>query len=142
MKKILFKTLDPRVDLEQLSVGLLIYRILISISLINTHGIKKLTDFESSAAHIPDPFGLGGEFSTYFAIFTNIICPIFIILGLFTRLAVLPIVIVTLSGLLFVHYADPWAVKDVPLMYSLAFLTVLYLGPGKYSLDFKLMPRK
>ncbi len=142
MKKVLFKTLDPKVNLEQLSIGLLIYRILISISLINTHGVKKLTDFESSAANIPDPFGLGGELSTYFAIFANIICPIFIILGLFTRLAVLPIVTVTISGLLFVHYADPWVVKDVPLMYSLAFLTVLYLGPGKYSLDFKLMPRK
>ncbi|MEO0553146.1 MAG: DoxX family protein [Bacteroidota bacterium] len=142
LKYVMSSIMNTNMPSNRLDIALLVYRLLISLSLINTHGLKKLLDFEGSVAHIPDPFGMGGELSTYFAIFANVICPMFIILGLFTRLAILPIVAITLSGLLLVHYTDPWPVKDVPLMYSLAFFLLLYLGPGKYSMDYGLTQKK
>lgn len=120
------------------SVTLFLLRILVSLAMINTHGIKKLIDFEGTIKYIPDPLGIGGELSALVAIIANVIAPIFIILGLGTRLAILPILCVTLIGFFIVHGNDSWAIRDVPLMYSLTYLTVFFLGPGKYSLDYQL----
>ena len=116
---------------------LLLFRVLVSLSMINTHGIKKILHFEDTVKNIPDPLQLGGEISTVMAITANVIAPLFVIAGFATRIAVLPILSITLTGFFIVHKADPWAVKDVPLLYSLAYLLILFLGPGKYSLDHK-----
>lgn len=138
MQKIIQPLLITKVADAKASTALFVFRVLLSLSLFNTHGLKKIVDFEGTLAHIPDPFGFGSEFSAYMAVFANVICPVFVILGLFTRAAILPIVGITLAGFFIVHAADPWSVRDVPLMYSLSFLLLLYLGPGKYSLDAKL----
>ncbi|WP_299896748.1 DoxX family protein [uncultured Aquimarina sp.] len=134
LKKIIF---NPEADKSTSDLSLLVFRILLSLSMINTHGIKKLLDFEGTIQHIPDPMGIGGEISTIIAIVANIVAPVFIILGLGTRLATLPILSVTLMGFFIVHGNDPWSVRDVPLMYSLAYLLILFMGAGKYSLDSK-----
>ena len=42
---------------------------------------------------------------------------------------------ITLSGLLIVHITDPAKIQDTPLIYSIVFITLFILGPGKYSLD-------
>ncbi len=118
---------------------LLFFRILVSLSMINTHGMKKLLSFEDTVKHIPDPIGVGGEISAVIAIVANIVAPLFIIVGLGTRLAAMAILSVTLMGFFIVHGNDPWAVRDVPLMYSLAYLLIFFMGPGKYSLDNKIL---
>ncbi|MEM7110574.1 MAG: DoxX family protein [Bacteroidota bacterium] len=142
VKQVVSSLLNTSVPNHKLDLALLMYRLLISLSLLNTHGIKKIMNYKEEVLHIPDPFGLGGELSTLFAIFANIVCPVFVIFGLFTRLAIIPILAITLSGLLLVHYADPWSVKDVPLMYSLAFLLLFYLGSGKHSIDARLTQKR
>ncbi len=121
---------------------LLLFRVLVSVSMINTHGMKKILDFKGTVAHIPDPIGIGGEASAVMAIVANIVAPIFVILGLGTRAAILPILGVTLMGFFVVHGSDPWPVRDVPLMYSLAYLALFFLGAGKYSLDAKLFSKR
>ncbi|WP_350292642.1 DoxX family protein [uncultured Croceitalea sp.] len=141
MKTTIQRLLATHLSFERTSMGLLIFRIVLAISLLNTHGLKKILHFEETLQHIPDPFGFGSEFSTYFAIFANVVCPIFIIAGLFTRLAIIPILSITLSGFFIVHFNDPWPVKDVPLMYSLSFMLLLYLGPGRNSLDNKFLKK-
>ncbi|MDJ0646487.1 MAG: DoxX family protein [Flavobacteriaceae bacterium] len=125
-----------RSNLNQ-SISFLCFRVLVSLSMINTHGLKKLLDFDATVQHIPDPLGIGGEVSAAVAIIANIVAPLFVILGLGTRIAVLPILSVTLIGLFVVHVNDPWVVKDVPLMYSLAYLLIFFMGAGKYALDYK-----
>lgn len=121
--------------------ALLVFRVLVSLSMINTHGMKKLLNFQETVNHIPDPMGLGGEASAVIAIIANIVAPVFVIFGLATRLAVIPILGVTLAGFFIVHGNDPWAVRDVPLMYSLAYSLLFFIGAGKYSLDYKLFKK-
>ncbi len=101
--------------------------------------MKKLLSFEDTVKHIPDPIGVGGEISAVVAIVANIVAPLFIIVGLTTRLAAMATLSVTLMGFFIVHGNDPWAVRDVPLMYSLAYLLIFFMGPGKYSLDNKIL---
>ncbi len=139
--KLTYHPLNPNNIFISKDIAILIYRVLLSVSMINTHGMKKLLHMEETIAHIPDPTGIGGEASYVIAIIANVIGPIFVILGLTTRLAILPILSVTLMGLFVVHVADPWPVKDVPLMYSLAYLFLFFIGPGKYSLDYKFFRR-
>ncbi|MEO1053623.1 MAG: DoxX family protein [Bacteroidota bacterium] len=120
---------------NRMSITMLIFRVLVAFAMIRTHGIKKITDIDGEIANIPDPFGFGGEFTAFMAIFTNIVLTVFIALGFFTRLSALGILSVTLSGLFLVHWGDPWPIKDIPLMYSLSYFLILLMGPGKYSID-------
>ncbi|MEM9681183.1 MAG: DoxX family protein [Bacteroidota bacterium] len=120
---------------------LLLFRVLVSLSMINTHGLKKIMNYSDTVNHMPDPFGMGGEVSAIIAIIVNIVGPVFVILGLGTRLAILPILSVTLMGFFVVHGNDPWPVRDVPLMYSIAYLALFFLGAGTYSLDHRLFRR-
>ena len=114
---------------------LLFYRVAISTSFLFIHGAKKIINFQDEVQHIPDPFNMGGYTATVIAIFSNVVCSIFVALGLFTRAFAIGAFMIPFIGLLIVHAGDPWAVKDVPLMYSIAFAVIIVLGPGKFSLD-------
>lgn len=129
------KILDSHYESQKVNIALLIFRIGIGLSLINTHGLPKLMDIQGAIEHIPDPFGMGGTISVIVAITANIVCASFLVLGLFTRFSALFIMGLTLTGLFMVHWADPWKVKDVPYMYSLANALIIMLGAGKYSMD-------
>lgn len=142
MTKVLRLVFLDRPQFLPQDITILIFRILVSVSMINTHGMKKILDFDATVIHIPDPFGFGGEISAIIAVIANIIAPIFIILGLGTRLAALQILSVTLVGFFIVHANDTWAVRDVPFMYSLAFALLFFFGSGKYSLDHFLSLKK
>ncbi|GEC80171.1 hypothetical protein FAQ01_30410 [Flavobacterium aquatile] len=114
---------------------LLLFRVAISAELIVAHGLKKLGIGVTSAEIVPNPFGLPEVLNQVFATSANIIMPLFIVVGLFTRLATLPILAVTLTGYFILHFNDTIAIKDVPFMYSVSFILIALLGPGKYSLD-------
>ena len=142
MKSILSRITDTQINTNSLGFALLFFRIFSAFALLRTHGLPKLFDFQGTLQHIPDPMGLGSTFSAYYAVFANVICAGFIVLGLFTRVAALAVLSITLSGLFIVHIADPAKVQDVPLMYSIVFGTIAYLGAGKYSLDDQLFKSK
>ncbi|MEO1257146.1 MAG: DoxX family protein [Bacteroidota bacterium] len=142
MKAILTRLLSTQLSGARFDAVMLFFRVAIGTAMFFIHGWKKITDFAGTAAHIPDPFGMGGEASAVVAVLANVVCTGLIIIGLFTRPAAAFILGVTLVGLIIVHAPDPWAVKDVPLMYSLAFGLVLVLGPGRYSVDYQLFNKK
>lgn len=119
-------------------LGLLVFRLLAAIALVKAHGVPKLLNIKDAITHIPDPLGLGGEFSTYYAIFANVFCALLVALGFFTRFAALVIISITLTGLVIVHFHDAANIQDTPLIYSIAFGFIAYMGAGKYSLDNKI----
>jgi len=119
----------------RLATGLLFLRFFGALALLRTHGLPKALDIKSTMEHIPDPIGMGATFATYYAIFANVLCALFIMVGLGTRWAALAILSITLSGLFLVHAADPAKVQDTPLIYSIVFITLAILGSGKFSVD-------
>ncbi len=132
---LLYRIIDPRPSPRQLDTGLLLFRLLAGFALLRVHGWEKIVNYQEELRSIPDPFGLGGEVNLAIAIFSDVCCAGLVMVGLFTRLASLSILGTTLVGLLFVHLDDPWHGRDVPMVYSIMFLVILLLGPGKYSLD-------
>lgn len=85
-----------------------------------------------------DPLGVGAEVSLVLAVFAEAICSILIILGLGTRLATVPLIITMATAAFIVHASDPFGRQELPILYILAFVTLLITGPGKYSIDQRL----
>ncbi|MBC7889140.1 MAG: DoxX family membrane protein, partial [Ferruginibacter sp.] len=91
MKNLLSAILHTNVSSLQLGLYLLIYRVTISLSLFFVHGLPKIADFDAEVASIPDPVGIGQYPSALIGVFANLVCPLFICMGLFTRAFILPI---------------------------------------------------
>ncbi|MCM4162867.1 MULTISPECIES: DoxX family protein [unclassified Arenibacter] len=117
-------------------LGLLFLRISSSI-LILTHGLPKLQNLLGGNFEFGDPIGIGATPSLFLAVIGEFICPILVIVGFKTRWATVPTIITMLVAALIVHGADPFPVKEKAVLFLTAFISVLMLGPGKYSLDRK-----
>ncbi len=115
-------------------LGLLFLRVAASVLLLVVHGLPKIVHYTAEAAAIEDPFHLGRTLSILFAIFAEVVCPIFMIVGLFPRLAALPVMIVTLVALVFVH--PDWPLRDAQFAWMLLILfgTIAIAGAGRYVL--------
>lgn len=134
--KTFFRTITHTTPSDRsLHLSLLVFRVLLSAELIYAHGLKKLGVGVDQAEVIPNPLHLPDSFNSLFADVANLVCPLFVIAGLLTRVAILPILAVTLTGYFVLHFKDAPLIKDTPYMYSLSYLLLMVLGPGKYSVD-------
>lgn len=136
MKTILYRITKIYPDANFFHGSMLLFRLAVSLELMLVHGLKKVGVGVAMAEVVPNPLHLPEAVNQYFALGANLVAPIFIILGLFTRLAILPVLAVTLTGYFVLHLHDALLVKDVPFMYSIVYLLILVLGPGKYSIDY------
>lgn len=135
MKSILSRLTNCYPDKVNLDIALLGLRFFAALALLRTHGLPKLLNFKTTEDHLPSLFGLSGEVTIYYAIFANVFCAVFIMLGFLTRLSALFILSITLTGLFIIHINDPVKMQDGPLIYSIVFIFLAYIGPGKYSID-------
>ncbi len=115
--------------------ALLGFRVLLALELFRVHGLKKLKGKNSLPEQVPNPLQLPPQLNTLIATFSDTVVPFFIVFGIGTRLAVLPVIGVTAIGYLVVHRHDSAQVRDVPYMYTICFLLLLFLGAGSISLD-------
>ena len=118
-----------------LDLGLFLLRIGAASLLFFGHGWPKLATFSQKAATFPDPLGMGPAMSLGLVLFAEVACSILVAIGLFTRLAVIPILIFFAVAVFVQHAHDPWAKKEFVLIYALPFLVVLLAGPGSLSVD-------
>lgn len=129
-------------DLKSTDLGLLLFRIFIS-GLMLTHGWPKLVRFfGAEEINFSDPFGLGESFTFTLAVFSEFVCSIFILFGFLTRLASIPLISTMLVAALVIHMSDGFGRQELPLLYAAGFILLLLTGPGKYSIDFKLLNKK
>lgn len=95
---------------------------------------------DGSIQDFPDPIGVGSEFSLYLVIFAELICGLAIALGLFTRLASLPVMMTFIVAVFLVHGNDPFDVKQPAILYLVASLYFIVKGSGIFSLDRSIAP--
>jgi len=115
--------------------GVLIVRLMAG-GLILTHGIPKISRlFGEGPIKFADPFGLGPEITLTVAVFAEVVCAVLIMIGYKTRLATIPLMITVLTAALYAHWDDPFAKKELPLLFFAVFLAILMLGGKKFSLD-------
>lgn len=120
--------------------GLLLLRIWLGVSLFYKHGIEKLFSFTKMQAHFPNPLHIGVTPSLIYAMLSDGICSILIIIGLASRPAALVIVINLLVVFTFLHgFSFKEGHAELVYAYLGGFLAILMTGPGKYSLDRRIL---
>tara|TARA_B100001059_G_scaffold172802_1_gene172986 strand:+ start:612 stop:920 length:309 start_codon:yes stop_codon:yes gene_type:complete len=100
-----------------------------------THGYGKFLRVIHGNFKFGDPLGIGVTPSLILASFGEFIAPIFIIIGWKTRLFSIFPAFTMLVAFAITHDGDPFSRKEKSLMYLIAFITIYFTGPGKYSLD-------
>ena len=89
-----------------LDFGLLLLR-LVSGGIILTHGFPKLQKIISGTLQFGDPVGLGQEISLYLSTFAEVLCALFVVLGLLTRIALIPLII-NMAVAFFIQHRVDW----------------------------------
>lgn len=120
---------------ESMHFMLLIMRVAIGAFML-VHGYQKLQwILAGGELQFADPIGLGVPASLYLTVFAEFFCSILIILGLATRLATIPLIILMLVAVFIVHAPDGFDKKELGLHFLVVYLFLLVTGPGKYSID-------
>ncbi len=124
-----------------LNLSILIFRLFVGISML-THGIPKLKILVgSNTIEFMNFLGMGSIFSMFLVVFAEFLCSIFLIAGLFTRLACVPLIITMLVACFNAHAGDPYAERELSVLYLSIYFMIIVLGSGRYSLD-QLMTKK
>jgi putative oxidoreductase len=104
--------------------------------MILNHGLPKLLKFlEGDPSQFGNPLGLGPEVSLGLAIFAELLCAGLVVLGLFTRLALVPLIFTMLVAAFIVKWPNGLESMELALLYLVPFVTLLITGPGWFSLD-------
>jgi len=102
-------------------------------------GMKKYENFDSivgwfTSLGIPLP-----TLNAYLATATELVGAVLILLGLFTRLISIPLIVVMLVAIFTVHISNGFEASnngfEIPLYYLLMLLSLVAFGGGKISLD-------
>jgi putative oxidoreductase len=115
--------------------ALLVQRVATGLLLLIGHGRPKISHFKELSATFFDPLRVGHRNSLILVILAELFCSMFLVLGLFTRIAAF-IILVNLSVAVFiVNHGQP--LKDVELgaIFLTSVFTIMIVGPGRVSVD-------
>jgi putative oxidoreductase len=99
------------------------------------HGYDKLIHFAAKQNTFMNFLGIGSTMSLALVVFAEFFCSLFLILGLFTRLATIPLIIATFVMIFKAHNGDVFGDGEHAALYLIGYLVLLLVGPGKASLD-------
>jgi putative oxidoreductase len=117
------------------SFAMLVLRLGAGALILILHGLDKLMHFASKAPHFADPFHVGSTTSLAMSLFAEVFCATFIMLGLFTRLACIPLIIDLSVALVYAHGGHFFGPGELAGIFLICFITILFNGPGSVSLD-------
>lgn len=116
------------------SFAALVLRVGIGVLML-VHGLPKLQMLFSGDISFPGVMGMSPTISLALAVFSEVICSVLLIFGLFTRLAAIPLIITMIMAVFVFHANDPFAQQELGMLYLMAYLVVFLLGSGKFSFD-------
>ncbi|MCX8532620.1 DoxX family protein [Chryseobacterium luquanense] len=125
-----------------LDVVIFIVRLFVGFAMIS-HGFPKLqTLINGGEIQFYDFLGLGSTVSLVLTVFAEFVCSIFIILGLFTRVAAGFLLFTMIIAGFVVHGADPFDKRELSLLYLSIYLIIISVGAGKFSVDHMIEKRR
>ncbi len=131
MKQLFRKIIQP----ANTDYAILLLRVGAS-SLMLTHGIPKLMQFFSGEPiAFASVMGMSMTLSLALAVFAEAFCSVLVLFGIGTRLATIPLIITMLTAVFIIHANDPFANKEMALLYAIIFTVLFLTGGGKYSAD-------
>ena len=128
------KLLSTKYSAGAFSTAMLVLRLGLG-ALMLKHGYDKLVHFEATVEHMPSLLGMGKSVSAVLIIFAEFFCSLFLILGLFTRLAAIPLIIATCVMIFKSHNGEVFGDGEHAALYLTGYLVLLLIGPGRASVD-------
>lgn len=128
------KILSTKISDTQLSVALLILRVTVGV-LMAHHGYQKLNKFSEIEPNFIEFLGLSKSISLGLAVFAEFFCSLFLIAGLFTRFAIVPLVIAMGVAAFKAHSGDIFGAGETAFLYFAIYITLFLKGAGQYSAD-------
>ena len=128
------KLLSPTLQSPQTDWGLLILRIGISFFMAR-HGYDKLQNLLAGSSDFPDPLHIGGQLSLALTVLAEFFCSILLVLGLFTRFALIPLIICMVVIVFVVSAKESLDDKEHALLFLVAYIALFCTGAGKFSVD-------
>jgi len=116
-----------------LDAALLIFRL--ATALMALHGWSKFSDFYDGIEEWPDPLHVGPVASKALTVFAELFCALLVAAGLFTRAALIPLILCMIVIVFVIHAGDPFEDREHGLLYLLSYVALFLTGPGKYSVD-------
>lgn len=138
MKRTLRNWLSAESYGKPADLGLFLLRLIPGFLMVYAHGWGKLTAFNEKSGEFYNFMGLGSEFSFALVVLAEFFCSVLVILGLFTRFAVIPLIITMIVIVFDVKAGKPISEFETPFLYMIIFITLLITGAGKYSLDHRI----
>ncbi|KXK04938.1 MAG: DoxX family protein [Ignavibacteriaceae bacterium] len=132
LKKIIFSSGSPGTH----DLALMILRVFFGAFIFIGHGQFKLFGFSEMADKFFDPFGFGPHISLSLATAAEGVCSVLLIIGFLSRPSALLLACTMFVAIFFFHSADPFSVREMALLYFVAFIVLLITGPGKFSIDY------
>ncbi|WP_294298368.1 DoxX family protein [uncultured Chryseobacterium sp.] len=122
-------------------IALLVVRVFIGFAMLS-HGFPKLQMLIDGKSDFYDFLGMGPQLSLGLTVFAEFVCSIFLILGLFSRIALGFLIFTMVIAGFVVHSADPFAKQEMSLVYLAVYLLLMVFGVGKVSVDYMIEKRK
>lgn len=116
------------------NIAMFVLRVGAGVLMIH-HGYDKLVHFQSYAPKFMNFMGLGSNVSLSLVIFAEFFCSIFLMLGLFTRLAAIPLLIDMAVAVAKAHNVEILGEGEHASLFFLIFLFIFIIGPGRISID-------
>ena len=129
------KLFSTKVSENAFSFALLVLRLGAGSLIMINHGLDKLMHFAEKSNQFADPFHIGSATSLALVVFAEFFCAAFVIIGLFTRIACIPLIIAMSVAEYSAIKGDFFGKGELPGLFLVCFLTILITGPGKVSLD-------
>lgn len=125
------------------NMGRLFLRLFVGIMLLQ-FGLRQFTDFEQTKNLFPAVLGMSSEWSMIVMASLEIICSLFIMVGLGTRIMCVPPFLSMLAAEIYLRSEDidvqsliPWQQQNyLPVMFMGIYFFLFLVGPGKISLDY------
>lgn len=128
------KLLSTHYNAFSFNAAMLVLRLAMGM-LMMSHGYDKLVNFSEKKAVFYNFLSLGSTTSLMLCIFAEFFCALFVVIGLFTRLVSVPLIIVMSIAVFSVHKMDFFDTGEQASLYLAGYLVLLLCGPGRASVD-------
>lgn len=116
-------------------MGIIFLRTCVGILML-MHGLPKLwLLIQGGGNEWLDPLGIGSTLSLALCAFAETFCSLLLIIGLFTRMSALILLINFWVAVFVVHAQGGGAQTELPLLYLICYGTLVCTGAGPLSLD-------
>lgn len=126
-----------KVSIANVDFAVLILRITAGALMLYGHGYPKLMMLMGGGEiQFTNFLGLGVMATLILTVIAEVVCAVFLIFGLFTRLSTIPLIIAMVYAAFVFHAGDDFVqAQEKPILFIVAYLSILLIGPGRYSLD-------